>query len=466
MAAPLVWNFRVTGASEASRQLQEISAATRGASTDSKEYSRELRSQAREANAVVKQDEYRARIMMTNHPVLLNTVKAAGFLSSALRSVVAVQNMWNTAMLLSRGASEDQIVNADELAIEQTKLNDLRARGKEGTVQYQIQLEKVNELHDKGRQLAKENSSAQLNSAINFVTGGVLIGSTIAQMIPKLLAFAGVSVGTSATFTGALTSMNVAQQTFSKASLVAFATNPWFLLAAAVAIVTVLIVTHWDDVVKFYNTYLIPAFNTVGKVFSDVGQWMAANWKTLFSVLTLGTGALVIYLIDHWQEISSTLAGVWDTMRKGFAAFWNGFASIANQAIGGITAGIQGFVNAAVDAINVLISAYNAAARLVGAGGISYISHISLTPPKIPMIAAAAGFEGVVSSPTMFLAGEAGQPEHVSIGAAGGSRGGSGRSPIIINISVNGSVITERELEHNILRGLETRLRDKGFGGG
>jgi len=74
---------------------------------------------------------------------------------------------------------------------------------------------------------------------------------------------------------------------------------------------------------------------------------------------------------------------------------------------------------------------------------------------------AASGFEGVVNSPTMFLAGEAGS-EQVSITPHGG-RGGNGSGTIIVNIA--GSVITEKQLAYKIDQIQKKALRSRGFTG-
>ena len=78
---------------------------------------------------------------------------------------------------------------------------------------------------------------------------------------------------------------------------------------------------------------------------------------------------------------------------------------------------------------------------------------------KIVGYKAANGFDGMVNSPTMFLAGEAG-PENVSITP---TRSKSGGGAIVVNNYVSGSVISERELEKITMDTVKNILKRAGF---
>ena len=74
----------------------------------------------------------------------------------------------------------------------------------------------------------------------------------------------------------------------------------------------------------------------------------------------------------------------------------------------------------------------------------------------IPDIAAANGFDGMITKPTTFLVGEAG-PEHVKVTPAGrSSSGGSGR-PIVVNLVMDGRVVSKQMIPH--LRAVERGLQ-------
>ena len=74
----------------------------------------------------------------------------------------------------------------------------------------------------------------------------------------------------------------------------------------------------------------------------------------------------------------------------------------------------------------------------------------------------ASGFDGIVTGPTPFLAGEAGK-ERVTISPMGSGRG-SGGNTIIQYTIVQGSVLAEREVERISNRALKRDLKRVGFG--
>ncbi len=79
--------------------------------------------------------------------------------------------------------------------------------------------------------------------------------------------------------------------------------------------------------------------------------------------------------------------------------------------------------------------------------------------PVDALIAAAKGFNGMVNTPTMFLAGEAG-PEHVNITPNGQSSGGN---TIIVNVA--GSVVTEKKIAYMVDQYQKQNLKSRGFTG-
>lgn len=71
------------------------------------------------------------------------------------------------------------------------------------------------------------------------------------------------------------------------------------------------------------------------------------------------------------------------------------------------------------------------------------------------------GFEGMVTKPTMFLAGESGS-EHISIRPIG--KGSSGGQPMIVQINVAGSIWSTRDLQQMIDDYFKTRFKGLGYG--
>jgi len=79
---------------------------------------------------------------------------------------------------------------------------------------------------------------------------------------------------------------------------------------------------------------------------------------------------------------------------------------------------------------------------------------------KLESKSAASGFEGIISKPTTFLIGEAG-PEMVSIKPLGNKS--SGGTTIIQYLTVQGSILAEREVERIADRSLKRDLKRVGF---
>src|SRR5437870_13784815 len=95
MPSPIIWDFKIRGADTAQSQLQELAQNTRILDKDTVEYSKNLRSQARDANAVIHADQYRTRILMAQHPVMIQTQRIVSALSSVFRSLTAGMMLYN-----------------------------------------------------------------------------------------------------------------------------------------------------------------------------------------------------------------------------------------------------------------------------------------------------------------------------------------------------------------------------------
>ena len=148
-----------------------------------------------------------------------------------------------------------------------------------------------------------------------------------------------------------------------------------------------------------------------------------------------------------------------DLLKNIFVTAWNAIVTGTNVAINGIISGIESLSNSFILIINRMISAYNNFAKRVGLPKVTLLGGVSLPRINIPLIPAAKGFDGMVNSPTMFLAGEAG-PEQVSITPNGRS---SGSNTVVINVA--GSVITEKKLAYMVDQYQKQNLKSRGFTG-
>jgi len=178
------------------------------------------------------------------------------------------------------------------------------------------------------------------------------------------------------------------------------------------------------------------------------------------------TAAKDAFSMTWLTDIPALLTEASAFISQGFVALWNGVIGTVNFAGATITEGINTVFAALIAQMNQLIAAYNRAAKKLGKPTIAPIVFTqSVFNPleSIPAVAAARGFSGVVSSPTLFLAGEAGA-ETVNITPNGRGNGNSGGSQTVV-INVQGSVISEKQLMKIFDNHQKNNLKRRGFTG-
>ena len=202
------------------------------------------------------------------------------------------------------------------------------------------------------------------------------------------------------------------------------------------------------------SSALAPLFEFFNSIFGPIIQ--------LFTDLITSSQEDGGIFVAIWEGIKASISGVWTIITEQFTAFWNTLVTTMNTAGTSLTSGVNSIFGNMISALNSMITKYNSAATKMRQSTIQPIAFtpVSYTPIQ-PIIAAATGFNGMVNSPTMFLAGEAG-PEQVSITPNGGGRSGSG-STLIIN--VGGSVVTERKLAQIVDQYQKQNLKSRGFTG-
>ena len=90
-------------------------------------------------------------------------------------------------------------------------------------------------------------------------------------------------------------------QEFQIVSKLAFMTNPWFLLAAAIVVITVLIITHWKQVSKVLSAI----WHSILAAAMVAWNWIKAHWPLLLIIVGGPMGALAVLMIKHWRGIAS-----------------------------------------------------------------------------------------------------------------------------------------------------------------
>lgn len=430
MPAPVKWDFQISGADDVVSSLRSIKEAQTDLDTSTKHSTQSWHEQARAATMVINEDRYRERVLLASRPALLETVRIGGLISGMARTASAGLNMMNLALILAGQKSGSLSDKQMELARAQAQYNADIERFGADSPQAIKDLGDINALQGQVAQATRENQLAQVDAGISFVTSAALIGSSIATMLPRIMTFAAGAVVSGVSYDGALASMSTATSVFGITMDTVMAAVPFIALAAAAVAAAILIYQNWDKIVAFFKPFI---------------DWMQNTFAPVLGAV--------------WNALVSAATTAWNILHNAFVALWNGWAGIANVGIKAISDGIISFLNGAIDMINGFLTGINTILAAAHLPTIGVVGHVTWQAPQIPTITAAAGFNGVVNQPTLFLAGEAGQSESVQIGSP--NSGGSGGVSMVNHF--HGSIMTERQVSDMVLRRLERKLRDRGW---
>lgn len=91
-----------------------------------------------------------------------------------------------------------------------------------------------------------------------------------------------------------------------------FAANPWLLLALAVIAITILIVTHWSQIVKFLTGVWHAIFNTATTIWNGILSFFKAWGPLLLAILTGGISLVITAIVTHWNQIVAITTAIWN----------------------------------------------------------------------------------------------------------------------------------------------------------
>lgn len=415
------------GAEGVKQRLREINDELRAGKPVTKELKTEMRELSTQANAQTKIVNIQRQAWAANHQTLLTVGRAMNVVGSIARSMLAVTTAFSVATL-AFGKNNSQMI---ELQAEQARLQrELADAIASGDFEKMTQVsEQLNVVHAKIAETQKSMDQEKVTGWVNAIaTGAIIIGqfaSVLKLLGPQLsaartamAAFTVQSVALSPALSVAVTGTRAFSIAL-RGMFAAMGPIGWAILGLSIAIP--LLIEHW------------PAITEAFQGFAD------------FMVTTFGPA----------------LASAWEGIRGGFIAFANGMITIANMWINNQIKGIELLANGFIAVVNGMISAYNAVAGLLGLGKIGKIGNITLPAINIPLIAAAKGFDGMVSKPTMFLAGEAG-PERVTVTPSGKSSSGGGGGTFVFN---NYGTVTDEMIIRKFDRRFKNDLIDRGFTG-
>jgi len=430
--AGIAYRVQQLGAEGVRNRLREINDELRAGKPVTKELKQEIRELGTQVSAQTRVVRLNEQAWLASHRTLQTSARIMSALGSVARSALAVTTAWSVASL-AFGKTNSQLLETRQ-AIERVsaQLQDAIARGADQETVSALQ-DELNVLQARLKEINDQTTQETATAIVNWFSSLAIGASSMMTVLPKLA----LHFGTFSTvlrllpflitssvvpamlgLVGVLGRVGTAMMAFMIA-------NPWVLIAVAAAAAAILIITHWDEIVAFFENTFVPAIR--------------AGWDFL-----------VPYLLTAW-----------DTIRSGFLAFWNGLIGLVNLGGKAIVDGINFVVGAVVQAVNTIINAINSAAKFTGIS-IPTIGFSPIAFTAIPTIAAANGFNGRVDRPTLFLAGEKGS-EIINIRPTSrGGGAGAGGGNVIVN--VYGDVSGE-ELVDKVRMAIKDNLKQLGFTG-
>jgi hypothetical protein len=228
----------------------------------------------------------------------------------------------------------------------------------------------------------------------------------------------------------------------------------WMLLSLAfeaspIGVIVTVVVALIAAMVILYNkneafrNLVTAAWGAIKDAFQATWDWVKNNWPLLLAILAGPFGLLVYEVAKNWDTIVAFVkgvgaklaaagSGIWNWIKDGLQAAWNGAIGIFNVILSFITTlgsrfakgagniwswltdGLKGAVNTVINLLNVLIRAMNKISfkipDVIGVPGRG--TQFGINIPLIPNFA-----EGGVVNPsvggTIARIGEAGRPERI-----------------------------------------------------
>jgi len=200
---------------------------------------------------------------------------------------------------------------------------------------------------------------------------------------------------------------------------------PIAALIAIIAAVAYVVIKNWDTIKEATKA----AWDWVLGAIQSVWNWIKDNWPLLLAIITGPIGLAVKFVVDHWDTIKGAVRVAWDFIVNLMGTL-GGYISAPFSAALGVITGVWGWIKSAAqnaydfiagvfgtlgDVITAPIKlAWNALASVWN----STVGAISIKVPDFVPGIGGKGFDvpdlprlakgGVLTSPTLFLGGEAG----------------------------------------------------------
>lgn len=506
---PLEWTISIKGGNEVKTTLAQLNEEWKKGTISKEEYNKALVRGNRTAAQSLNIDRYQANILKAQYPALQKVSRAMSTVTSISRSLLTISNALNISKISGKLQDIEVMTIQKDLNELKRKRNELEAAGLKGGKDWLTVVEDINIKEEELKKRNQELTDQDWSNMITHVESAILgVGTIFTNLINnptifKALVRAGSFFG--GAFSGFFKLManpiakladwlvpgltgKTAMQSISKAGMKngsIFGLSFVGGMASAIAgiltgvLLATIIFPTLDEVLRknssWYDAYakwrdqesnknanmLFGKDSETKKSLQETAPgWFGPAEKT--QETGLPKQEEVGEQVSFWQPVidlfTKTIPEALVVAKDGFFNMFKATTDLTNLFGAGLVSGINNIFGELIASMNKAISSYNKAAKKMGKSTISSLSFTPSAFTPIPAIAAAKGFNGIVNSPTMFLAGEAGM-EHVAITPSGGSRGGQ----MIVN--VYGSVWNERQLFSKLDAIQKQNYKSRGFTG-
>ncbi len=423
MEFPLIWRFQVQGAEDVKSRLKEVNEQFARGELTTHQYAQKLRELNRDASALSGAMRLQGNIMRAMHPNLAMLERSFSRLGSVARSVLSTLDTVNIIQLVMIGRTNSLTEAQDELEKAQRSYNLAVEQFGANSPQALQALEALSEAQNKLNKAMKDAESDRLNSIVGSLSGIANIAGSLGFAVMGLGRFSGALTGLRGVLAALIPS-------FGSILTMLGALGPaGLVIAGAVAAIGLLAYAYQSNMFNMRD------------VLNNVGSSIVMFFTRIMpSALQIAANVII--------NIFATV--IPDTLSN-FAKFITSiFTNILPQAISSLISSLAGAVDSIIGYVMKIINSVNNAISAVlglviktpsiSATGYSYsqyssslssLSTATATTSKSsnkggglakgPAIPLQHGFEGIVSKPTLFLAGEAGaeyvyvQPLHKSL---------------------------------------------------
>lgn len=515
MAIPLEWKASITGVGDVKSKLAELNQEYKTGQITLEEYSQKKNFLTRVTRSAITTLSQERNILLATHPALQTVSRAMSTFGRVTSSALSIMNAFNLAQLVTQGQTQPQfdiklkIIGVDqELVLLQAALK-ADPDNEELQILVRLKLAERDELINQSDALGKEISEQWWS---NLVTTGAGFGTAIATTFtaltsnPKVFnAIVGASKWAAGHFAGlfqAFSTTIMVAGTWIKNALMDAGLLTRYTAAGTVAgtkygtgfligvgIGIGLAAGAVFDLIqeKLFGTSTyeklfgksasdilgvdidtpdtnihrtggidMPITGSGGTTTTKGGKTSIVqdskepleqeqkSWTEFFNFLTVkGPEAYTVNATASQTSMDAQVA----TTQSGVDIITNGYNTLSKGVIG---------------SINNMITQYNRIARKTKQSTLGEATNFTIPATTLGGKRSATGFEGITNGMTSFIAGEAGR-EHVKITPLG-SNTGSGKGQVINQyITVQGSILAERDVERIANNGLKRDLKRVGF---